>query len=230
MRFRFVAAERAQHDVSRLCTMIGVSRQGILRLAGPRPQCQTPPGSAAESADRGCLREELADVWRAQDPCRASRPGRADRQEGGASSSAGNPTGALPTRRARMAVSCWVERSKATPAPIAGPDQRGGHRRVGRLRLRTRPTAPSGATKRATVPQRRRRGPGRVVGGFEVPPRLFEPARCFSPDTPSRVRAAREGEDFRVHSLDLDMPVHDDHEGAKVGEGPRSAVRGSDIG
>lgn len=29
MRFRFVAAERAQHDVSRLCIMVGVTRQGF---------------------------------------------------------------------------------------------------------------------------------------------------------------------------------------------------------
>src|SRR5437879_5611481 len=29
VRFRFVAAERAQHRVSRLCTVIGVTRQGF---------------------------------------------------------------------------------------------------------------------------------------------------------------------------------------------------------
>jgi putative transposase len=29
VRFRFVAAERAQHDVSRLCRMVGVTRQGF---------------------------------------------------------------------------------------------------------------------------------------------------------------------------------------------------------
>jgi len=32
MRFRLIEAERAQHSVSRLCEVLGVTRAGFLRL------------------------------------------------------------------------------------------------------------------------------------------------------------------------------------------------------
>jgi putative transposase len=60
VRFRFVAAERAQHDVSRLCSMIGVSRQGFYAWLGR--------GSSARHLQDQRLKALIADAheksWR----------------------------------------------------------------------------------------------------------------------------------------------------------------------
>ncbi len=55
MRFRFVVAERAQHKVSRLCAVVGVTRQGFYAWLGRDP-------SARDVRDQQ-LKELIADAY-----------------------------------------------------------------------------------------------------------------------------------------------------------------------
>ena len=51
MRFRFVAAERAQFPVSLLCKTIGVTRQGFYAWQRRAPSAAKRPGRGAVGAD-----------------------------------------------------------------------------------------------------------------------------------------------------------------------------------
>ena len=67
-RFRFVEAEAAQFPVSLLCRVVGVTRQGYLRLEAQAAERQRVRRPQARRADPRDLHRDGRDLRRAADP------------------------------------------------------------------------------------------------------------------------------------------------------------------